>query len=82
MKYSNGCISVAGMTCVNWWEERSQMIHGPRYLPSIEIPIARIFRKITGRKMTEAERHCFRIKAAYRVRTEVTNLTSTAQRNL
>jgi hypothetical protein len=45
-------------------------IHGPRYLPSIEIPIARIFRKVTGRKMTEAERRCFRIKAAYRVRTD------------
>jgi hypothetical protein len=43
-------------------------IHRPRYLPSIEIPIARIFRKITGRKMTEAERHCFRINASYRVR--------------
>jgi hypothetical protein len=40
-------------------------IRGPRYLPSIEIPIARIFRKITGRKMTETERRCFRIKAAY-----------------
>jgi hypothetical protein len=38
------------------------MIHGPRYLPSIEIPIARMFRKITGRKMTEAERSCFRIR--------------------
>jgi hypothetical protein len=45
-------------------------IHGPRYLPSIEIPIARIFRKITGRKMTEAERRCFRIKSAYRVLTD------------
>jgi hypothetical protein len=45
-------------------------IHGPRYLPGIEIPIARIFRKITGRKMTEAERRCFRIKASYRVRTD------------
>jgi hypothetical protein len=43
-------------------------IHSPRYLPSIEIPIARIFRKITGRKMTEAERRCFRINASYRVR--------------
>jgi hypothetical protein len=43
-------------------------IHRPRYLPSIEIPIARIFRKITGRKMTEAERRCFRINASYRVR--------------
>jgi hypothetical protein len=42
-------------------------IHRPRYLPSVEIPIARIFRKITGRKMTEAERRCFRIKAAYLV---------------
>jgi hypothetical protein len=47
-------------------------IHRPRYLPSVEIPIARIFRKITGRKMTEAERRCFRIKAAYRVRTDPT----------
>ena len=45
-------------------------IHEPRYLPSIEIPIARIFRKITGRKMTEAERRCFRIKASYRVRND------------
>jgi hypothetical protein len=45
-------------------------IHRPRYLPSVEIPIARIFRKITGRKMTEAERRCFRIKAAYLVRTD------------
>jgi len=45
-------------------------IHRPRYLPSVEIPIARIFRKITGRKMTEAERRCFRIKASYRVRTD------------
>jgi hypothetical protein len=45
-------------------------IHEPRYLPSIEIPIARIFRKITGRKMTEAERRCFRINASYRVRTD------------
>jgi hypothetical protein len=45
-------------------------IHRPRYLPSFEIPIARIFRKITGRKMTEAERRCFRIKAAYLVRTD------------
>jgi hypothetical protein len=45
-------------------------IHRPRYLPSIEIPIARIFRKITARKMTEAERRCFRIKASYRVRTD------------
>ena len=42
-------------------------IHGPRYLPSIEIPIACIFRKITGRKMTEAEMRCFGIKALYRV---------------
>lgn len=25
-------------------------IHGQRYLPSVEIPIARIFRKITGAK--------------------------------
>ena len=46
------------------------LIHGPRYFPSIEIPIARIFRKVTGRKMTEAERRCFRIKAAYRVFTD------------
>jgi hypothetical protein len=45
-------------------------IHGPGYPPRIEIPIARIFRKITGRRMTEAERRCFRIKAAYRVRTD------------
>jgi len=45
-------------------------IHGPRYLPGVEIPIARIFRKVTGRKMTEAERRCFRIKAAYRVFTD------------
>jgi hypothetical protein len=45
-------------------------IHGPRYLSSIEIPIARIFRKITGRKMTAAERRCFRIKAAYLVCTD------------
>jgi len=45
-------------------------ILGPRYLPSIEIPIARIFREITGRKMTEAERRCFRLKALYRVRTD------------
>jgi hypothetical protein len=45
-------------------------IHGPRFLPSIEIPIARIFRKITGRKMTEAERRCFRIKTAHRVLTD------------
>jgi hypothetical protein len=45
-------------------------IHGPRYLPSIEIPIARIIRKIAGRRMTEAERRCFRIKAPYRVRTD------------
>ena len=44
-------------------------IHGPSYLRSIEIPIARIFRKITGRKMTGAERRCFRIKATHRVRT-------------
>jgi hypothetical protein len=43
-------------------------IYEPRYLPCIEIPIARIFRKVTGRKMTEAERRCFRIKAPYRVR--------------
>ena len=42
-------------------------IHGPRYIPSIEIPIARIFRKATGRKMSEAERRCFCVKAAYRV---------------
>jgi hypothetical protein len=42
-------------------------IHWPRYLPSIEIPIARIFRKVTGRSMTESERRCFRIKASYRV---------------
>jgi hypothetical protein len=42
-------------------------IHGPRYLQSVEIPITRIFRKITGRKMTEAERRCFRINASYRV---------------
>jgi len=42
--------------------------HEPCYLSSIEIPIARIFRKITGRKMNEAERRCFRIKATYRVR--------------
>lgn len=41
-------------------------IHGPYYLPSIEIPIARIFRKVTGRKMTEAEMRCFRIRALYR----------------
>ena len=45
-------------------------IHGPRYLPSVEIPIARIFRKITGRKMTEEEMRCFRIKGLYRVRTD------------
>jgi hypothetical protein len=45
-------------------------IHAPRYLPSIEIPIARIFRKITGRKMTEAEMRCFRIKGLYRARTD------------
>ena len=45
-------------------------VHGPRYLPCTEIPIARIFRKITGRKMTGAERRCFRIKAAYRVLTD------------
>jgi hypothetical protein len=45
-------------------------IHGPRYLSSIEIPIARIFRKITGRQMTEAERRCFRIKTAHRVLTD------------
>jgi len=45
-------------------------ILGPRYLPSIEIPIARIFREITGRKMTEAERRCFRLKALHRVRTD------------
>jgi hypothetical protein len=51
--------------------EGSKMpIHGPRFLPSIEIPIARIFRKITGRKMTEAEMRCFRIKASYLVRTD------------
>jgi hypothetical protein len=45
-------------------------IHGPRYLPNVEIPIARIFRKITGRKMTEAEMRCFRIKGLFRVRTD------------
>jgi hypothetical protein len=45
-------------------------IREPRYLPSVEIPIARIFRKITGRKMTEAEMRCFRIKAVHRVRTD------------
>ena len=42
-------------------------IHAPRYLPNVEIPIARIFLKITGRKMTEAEMRCFRIKGSYRV---------------
>jgi hypothetical protein len=45
-------------------------VQRPRYLPSFEIPIARIFRKITGRNMTEAERRCFRINASYRVRTD------------
>ncbi len=38
------------------------MIHrapGPRVK---EIPIERIFRKIAGRKMTQAERLCFHLK--------------------
>jgi len=36
----------------------------PRQLVPIqkEIPIERIFRKIVGRKMTEPERLCFRLK--------------------
>ena len=45
-------------------------VHEPRYLSSIEVPIARIFRKVMGRKMTQAEKRSFRIKATYRVRTD------------
>jgi hypothetical protein len=35
----------------------------PQNIPIVkELPIERIFRKVTGRKMTEPERLCFHLK--------------------
>ena len=43
-------------------------LYRPRSCPANEIPIERIFRKITRRQMTKAERRCFHLRAVPRVR--------------
>jgi hypothetical protein len=42
--------------------------HSALSRPAIETPIERIFHKIMRRRMTKAERRCFRLRAVSRIR--------------